>query len=636
MRLILMSLAVMALTARGACAESFTMAGVTSPGDGDPLGTQNGVAQMRPMTATQLGCASVKVAAVQLDAAPGDNPVDKVLAYIKRAADDEAQLVVFPEYYLGKMKASDPPVTEIRKTAKACSIYVVVGLFEILDEAGRFGNCALLINRQGEIQGRYFKVHPAIGEPPHFWPPKPDDVEWQMEKGDAFPVFDLDFGRVGILTCYDGYFPETFRILALKGAEILVWINSRNGSIEDYLVKAAMSQNYVHLIGCNRAVGAGTMIAQWPTSILQVTNEPGERYLCGDLDMKTLRTVRKEGGREFHQRRPDLYGELLKCYPVWEQYGGQTSSSPAQQGSVTPSKGAKAQIELTPVAVTLRKRSEAGLRNGENLFRLATRISAPWMQGYVELRFPEYLRSSLGFHLLDHFSDDITPSHELDPLPQWERDASTQAIHYRQSMPEGLEFSATATPADDCVDIEFTVINRSDKPIASVEQNCCLDLGGSPDFNHRGDLSNLFAVFDGNYQTLANTTPTPAQMKRAPWIIMLTPTSVKTFKGPKDTPTWWRVDQVAEENLMAAQSADGTHVIAYAWDREGETLMSNCGNPCLHCGPGAVAELKPGELHSWRGRIYLMANQPEVLLARYRADRAAWAAGNSASPTAVR
>jgi len=57
--------------------------------------------------------------------------------------------------------------------------------------------------------------------------PSESVVRWVMKRGDDFPVFDLDFGRVGILTCYDGWFPETFRILSLKGAEILVWINGR-------------------------------------------------------------------------------------------------------------------------------------------------------------------------------------------------------------------------------------------------------------------------------------------------------------------------------------------------------------------------------------------------------------------------
>ena len=52
-----------------------------------------------------------------------------------------------------------------------------------------------------------------------------------MQRGEDLPVFDLDFGRVGILTCYDGWFPESFRALSLKGAELIVWVNGRRASL---------------------------------------------------------------------------------------------------------------------------------------------------------------------------------------------------------------------------------------------------------------------------------------------------------------------------------------------------------------------------------------------------------------------
>ena len=93
-----------------------------------------------------------------------------------------------------------------------------------------------------------------------------------MKRGGDFLVFDLDFGRIGILTCYDGWFPETFRILSLKGAEVLVWINGRRGTVEDFIVKSAMYQDEVALIATNQAYGAGTMIGQWPAQILASCN----------------------------------------------------------------------------------------------------------------------------------------------------------------------------------------------------------------------------------------------------------------------------------------------------------------------------------------------------------------------------
>lgn len=589
---------------------------ITPPGNGDPVNESNGVVTMRPMTAGQMACSTVKVAAVQLDGSPAEDLAAKVVAYIERAAKDGAQLVAFPEYLLGKLPATAPAVARVREAARNHRIYVVVGLFEIIDDSGRFGNCAMLIGRDGEILGRYFKVHPAIGGPPYFWPPKPEDTEQQMAKGDAFPVFDLDFGRVGILTCYDGYFPETFRILALKGAEILVWINSRGGAIEDYLVKTAMVQNYVHVVGVNQAIGAGTTIAQWPTHILQVASNPGETYLCDQLDMSSLRTARKDGGREFHQRRPDLYGELLKTYPVWEQY---VSIDP----SVPPTKSSEP-IELTPVAEVFKKRADA-THDGEDLFRIGFRARAPWMTNGVELRFPEVLQSSLGMHLLDHYSARLTTLSELEPLPRWERDDATGTLAYAAELPEGIAFAAKATPSVDMVRLEFSVTNRTDKTLGFVEQNSCLNLGTSPELGARADLTRLWSVFDGALRPLSTTTPTPADMKRDPWLLILTPSGKDTFNGPKVSPTWWRVDQVADSNLMAATSADGKHLLGYTWDREGPHMMSNGGNPCLHAGPAAATGLEPGATHTWRGAIYLLDNNPDSLLARFRADKEAWA-----------
>ena len=82
-----------------------------------------------------------------------------------------------------------------------------------------------------------------------------------MERGEDLPVFVLDNGlRIGVLTCYDGWFPETARELSLRGAECIIWINGRGGSVEDFIVQSNMFQSHVAMIATNQAYGAGTMI----------------------------------------------------------------------------------------------------------------------------------------------------------------------------------------------------------------------------------------------------------------------------------------------------------------------------------------------------------------------------------------
>ena len=273
--------------------------------------------------------AQVKVAAVQMLGydktdvpRPGFDPSEAVVQYVERAAKDGAQLVVFPEYLLGRISVPGPQTERIAKATRAGRIYVIVGCWEVQTD-GTFENTALLFDRAGKIVGKYHKVHAAVdkfeGEPPWSKPPKGKDAdwfirndpEWAMKRGDDFPVFELDFGRIGILTCYDGWFPETFRILSLKGAEILVWINGRRGTVEDFIVKSAMFQDEVAMITTNQAYGAGTMIGQWPARIMASCPEPKESYITATISLEPVRQARKNS-RNLQQRRPELYGEIVK------------------------------------------------------------------------------------------------------------------------------------------------------------------------------------------------------------------------------------------------------------------------------------------------------------------------------------
>jgi len=277
---------------------------------------------------------AVKVAAVQVCGydkgfveRPGFDPADSVVKYIEKAGQDGAQLVVFPEYHLGRIAVPGPVTEKISKAAAKAGIYVIVGCWEVYED-NTFANSALLFDRQGHIQGKYWKTHAAVdkfeGAPSYAKPPAGrstewfirNDPEWIMKKGQDLPVFDLDFARVGILTCYDGWFPEPFRVLSLKGAEIIVWINGRLGSVEDFIVKTAMFHNSVAMVTSNQAYGAGTMIADWPATIKALCPPQKEAYISATIDLKRLRHIRKHS-RNYQQRRPELYGEILKTQTAW-------------------------------------------------------------------------------------------------------------------------------------------------------------------------------------------------------------------------------------------------------------------------------------------------------------------------------
>jgi N-carbamoylputrescine amidase len=272
---------------------------------------------------------TLKVAAVQVCGydktdmpKAGYDPTEVIIPYIHKAGKDAAQLVVFPEYVLGRIQVPGAETKKIAAAAAANHICVIVGCWEVRGD-GTFANTALIFDRNGEIAGKYRKTHAAVdtyeGDPPWSRPPSGKDTnwflrndpEWIMEKGDDLPVFDLGFGQVGVLTCYDGWFSESFRVLSLKGAELLVWINGRRGTVEDFIVKSVIFQSHVAMISTNQAYGGGTMIADRPNRIVARCPDRKEAYITGTINLGQVRKARKHS-RNFQQRRPDLYGELVK------------------------------------------------------------------------------------------------------------------------------------------------------------------------------------------------------------------------------------------------------------------------------------------------------------------------------------
>ena len=269
----------------------------------------------------------VKIAAGQINL--DENAYAVMLEYIDRAGAEGADLIVLPEYIAGTFSLplnEKYPVFQIAEAARKNNIYVIVGGWEEFAEGavkagkeGAYSNTALLLDRNGEVAGRYCKMHPAVGQAPYWWPPLPGQSEWLMKAGEEFPVFQLDFGRVGIMTCYDGYFPEPAEILSLHGAEIVAWINGRHGSIEKHLVQSDIQRNYIAMVATNLGQGAGTMIVQDYQQIEAHVDDTGNHYISADINLKSLR-ISRASSRIHHQRRPDLYESITKEYDTWTVY----------------------------------------------------------------------------------------------------------------------------------------------------------------------------------------------------------------------------------------------------------------------------------------------------------------------------
>jgi len=189
-----------------------------------------------------------KVAAVQTE--PRLDEEDQILEKIRNltisAAAKGASLIVFPELSLtGLMKTTaeivpGPSTKALAATAKKLGVYVVAGLLEKCNK--KFYNTAVLFG-PGGIVGKYRKIHPWY----------PSEAQVPVQPGDdGYPVFNTNIGRIGMMICYDAWFPEPARVMALKGAEIIV-VPTITGlhSAFDYILKTRALENHVWIVAAN-------------------------------------------------------------------------------------------------------------------------------------------------------------------------------------------------------------------------------------------------------------------------------------------------------------------------------------------------------------------------------------------------
>lgn len=178
-----------------------------------------------------LGVACVQLEALGLECA--EEALERALDRVEEAGRYRPEIILLPEctypaYYLRSLedyrRAELRPVEEVIRLfgekARRHRAYVAVGLARPAP-SGRLRNSIALLSPEGEVLGLYDKVFLW-----HF------DREW-FEPGTALPVFDLPFGRVGLMICADGRMPEIPRALALQGARLLLDATALVTSIGD-------------------------------------------------------------------------------------------------------------------------------------------------------------------------------------------------------------------------------------------------------------------------------------------------------------------------------------------------------------------------------------------------------------------
>ncbi len=193
------------------------------------------------------------------------------------------------------------------RKAKEYGMYIVSGLYSWKDDTLK--NVAVLYGRKGNIEGIYEKVQLPDSE-----------TEAGAIPGNEFPVFTTDFGKIGILICWDSAFPEISRILAINGAEILfcpVWGDVRDPDMWKLIARARAVDNGVYFV--TNIFDGHSVIVNPAGEVLQESSTQGSLlvadvdlnynprwYWLGNAGLGVWKTVWRK------DRRSDVFGDLTK------------------------------------------------------------------------------------------------------------------------------------------------------------------------------------------------------------------------------------------------------------------------------------------------------------------------------------
>jgi N-carbamoylputrescine amidase len=271
--------------------------------------------------------------------------LDFSIAKIHEAAAANADLVVLPELHLGpyfcqnedynnfELAQSIPgPTTAILSdVARELGIVIVSTIFE-KRAPGLYHNTAVVFDKDGSIAGKYRKMH--IPDDPGFY------EKYYFTPGDlGFKPIETSIGKLGVLVCWDQWYPEGARLMALAGADMLIYPTAIGWDPEDTpaeqqrqldawitIQRAHAVANGIPVIACNRigfeqAPNSSTGINFWGNSF--ITGPQGEILAsANDSETKvlscTIDRARSERVRQvwpfLRDRRIDEYGDLTKRF----------------------------------------------------------------------------------------------------------------------------------------------------------------------------------------------------------------------------------------------------------------------------------------------------------------------------------
>jgi predicted amidohydrolase len=269
----------------------------------------------------------VTVAVAQIASKVGDKEhnIKLMEKKVKEAKKQGANLVVFPElaltgyvcrdlvYELAEPIPRGPSICQITSLAEQENVHIVLGMIEQSSKANAvLHNTAVLVGPEGFI-GKYQKMHlptHSVFEEKRYYRP-----------GYQTPIFETSLGKIGMIICYDIYFPELTRILRLKGAQLIVCISAspstRRGFFEVLTMARAMENTvflaFTNLVGIEDGLqfwGGSRIIAPSGNVIAQAKYDEEDLVVAkiNYTDMKRVEAFVPT----LRDLRPELFEEMKK------------------------------------------------------------------------------------------------------------------------------------------------------------------------------------------------------------------------------------------------------------------------------------------------------------------------------------
>jgi N-carbamoylputrescine amidase len=265
--------------------------------------------------------------------------IKRLIEGIRKLANGGAQLIVLQELhnslYFCKEENVDTfnlsesipgPSTEIYGSlAKECGVVLVTSLFE-RRAPGLYHNTAVVFDKDGTVAGVYRKMH--IPDDPGYY------EKFYFTPGDlGFKPIDTSLGRLGVLVCWDQWYPEAARLMALQGAELLVYPTAigydpadtadeqqRQRMAWQTVMRGHAVANGLPVVAVNR-VGSEDGVPFWGTSfvcgpqgeLLYVASDTKEEASIVDIDMERSEHVRR-WWPFLRDRRIDAYGNITQRF----------------------------------------------------------------------------------------------------------------------------------------------------------------------------------------------------------------------------------------------------------------------------------------------------------------------------------